>query len=364
METKKILILSNHFITLYNFRRELISRLIERGHKVYISMPDDERNVFFVRQGCILIPTGMSRRGMNPVQDLSLLRQYKRIMRHVRPDIILSYTVKPNIYGTMASNGLHLRQVCNITGTGATFLKENFLAGTVRMLYRHSVKKAYKVFFQNTGDRDYFVEHGMVRDNWDMLPGSGVNLEQHRFTELPGDGSVGFIYIGRIMAVKGVQQFLDCAKAIRPKHPETRFYMAGFIEEERFRPIVDEYVKAGYVEYLGFRDDIDSWIEKCQCTVLPSLGGEGVPNVLIESAAGGRVCIASRINGSADAVDDGVTGYLYTPGRTDELVACVEKFLSLSHEQRAAMGLAGRRKVERKFDRKIVIDKYIREVEQ
>ena len=177
METKKILILSNHFITLYNFRRELISRLIERGHKVYISMPDDERNVFFVRQGCVLIHTGMSRRGMNPVQDLFLLRQYKRIMRHVRPDIILSYTVKPNIYGTMASNGLHLRQVCNITGTGATFLKENFLAGTVRMLYRHSIKKAYKVFFQNTGDRDYFVEHGMVRDNWDMLPGSGVNLE-------------------------------------------------------------------------------------------------------------------------------------------------------------------------------------------
>ena len=154
MESKKILILSNHFITLYNFRRELITRLISHGHKVYISMPEDERNEYFAQLGCEIIVTPMSRRGMNPAQDISLLHRYKRIMREVQPDIIFSYTIKPNIYGTMASNALHYKQVCNVTGTGATFLHENLLAKLVRVLYRHSMKYAYKVFFQNSGDRD------------------------------------------------------------------------------------------------------------------------------------------------------------------------------------------------------------------
>ena len=245
MESKKILILSNHFITLYNFRRELIARLISHGHKVYISMPEDERNGYFAQLGCEIIVTPMSRRGMNPVQDISLLHRYKRIMREVQPDIIFSYTIKPNIYGTMASNALHYKQVCNVTGTGATFLHENLLAKLVRVLYRHSMKYAYKVFFQNSGDRDYFIRHHMVRDNWDMLPGSGVNLEQHAFSPMPEGGTVGFIYIGRVMAVKGVEQFMDCARAIRREHPETRFYMAGFIEEERYKALVDEYVQDG-----------------------------------------------------------------------------------------------------------------------
>ena len=238
MESKKILILSNHFITLYNFRRELIARLISHGHKVYISMPEDERNEYFAQLGCEIIVTPMSRRGMNPAQDIALLHRYKRIMREVQPDIIFSYTIKPNIYGTMASNALHYKQVCNVTGTGATFLHENLLAKLVRVLYRHSMKYAYKVFFQNSGDRDYFIRHHMVRDNWDMLPGSGVNLEQHAFSPMPEGGTVGFIYIGRVMAVKGVEQFMDCARAIRREHPETRFYMAGFIEEERYKAVI------------------------------------------------------------------------------------------------------------------------------
>lgn len=364
MESKKILILSNHFITLYNFRRELIARLVSRGHKVYISMPEDERNEYFAQLGCEIIVTPMSRRGMNPAQDISLLHRYKRIMREVQPNIIFSYTIKPNIYGSMASNALHYKQVCNVTGTGATFLHENLLAKLVRVLYRRSMRYAYKVFFQNSGDRDYFARHRMVRDNWDMLPGSGVNLEQHAFSPMPEGDTVGFIYIGRVMAVKGVEQFMDCARAIRREHPETRFYMAGFIEEERYKALVDEYVQDGSIEYLGFRDDIDDWIGKCCCTVLPSLGGEGVPNVLLESAASGRTCIATRIPGSVDTIDDGVTGFIYTPGSTEELISCVKKFLALSPNERAAMGRAGRAKMEKEFDREIVIDKYIREVEQ
>lgn len=361
-ENKRILILSNHFITLYSFRRELIAQLRERGHEVVISMPADEKNEYFEKLGCRVIETKMARRGMNPAQDIGLMLRYREIMREVKPDVIFSYTIKPNIYGTMASNALGYRQVCNITG-GTMFMKENLVSRVIRVLYRMSIRRAYKVFFQNTSDRDYYRAHGLVRDNWEMLPGSGVNLEQHALCPMPEDGTLRFIFIGRLMEAKGIDQYLECARRIRSRHPNTRFYVAGFIEEEKYKALVDGYAADGSVEYLGFQENIDEWIRSCSCTVLPSLGGEGVPNALLESAATGRPCIASDIPGSRDAVDDGVTGYLFTPGSTEKLVDCVEKFLALSGAEREKMGLAGRAKVEREFDRAIVIEKYIREAE-
>ena len=329
-ETKTVLFLSNHFITLYNFRRELVARLLERGHRVVLSMPAMEQNVYFKDLGCEIIETPMSRRGMDPLEDLRLLRQYRRIMRAVDPDVIFSHTIKPNI----------------------------------RELYRISIRKCSKVFFQNTGDRDYFIRHGMVKDNWDMLPGSGVNLEQHALAPMPDDGEIRFLYIGRIMAVKGIDQYLQCAKAIRARHPDTRFYLAGFIEEAALEPVMKEYTEAGIVEYLGFRDDIDDWIRHCHCTVLPSLGGEGVPNVLLESAAAGRACIASNINGSREVIEDGVTGYLYPVGDTEALIDRVERFLALSSAERQAMGLRGHEKAAREFDREKVIARYVEEAEK
>ena len=362
-ESKKILFLSNHYITLFFFRKELIKRLCERGHQVYLSMPYDERQSFFEDMGAKIILTPMSRRGMNPVEDIKLIGNYRRIIKELDPDIIFSYTIKPNIYGTLVTNRLGYRQVCNVTGTGATFLKESALAKLSRLLYRLSMKKAYKVFFQNSGDRDYFIRHKMIGNNYEMLPGSGVNLEQHRFCPMPDTDEIRFIYIGRVMAVKGVQQYLDAAKAIHEKYPQARFYIAGFIEEERFKPIVDEYHEKGIVNYLGFRKDIDDWIEHCHCTVLASLGGEGVPNVLLESAATGRVCISSDINGSRDVVDEGQTGFLFTPGSSEELIEKLERFIALSPEEREAMGRRGREKMEKEFDREIVIGKYIQEAE-
>jgi len=362
-ESKKILFLSNHFITLFFFRKELIKRLIDRGHQVYLSMPADERQSFFEDMGAKLIITPMTRRGMNPVEDLGLIANYRRIIKELKPDIIFSYTIKPNIYGTMVTNALGYKQVCNVTGTGATFLKESALAKLSRLLYRVSMKKAYKVFFQNSGDRDYFISHKIIGDNYEMLPGSGVNLEQHRLCPMPDTDELRFIYIGRVMAVKGVQQYLDAAKAIHEKYPNTRFYIAGFIEEDSFRPIVDDYHERGIVEYLGFRKDIDDWIEHCHCTVLPSLGGEGVPNVLLESAATGRVCIASDINGSREVVEEAVTGFMFRPGDSASLVEKLERFIAMSPQEREAMGQRGREKMEKEFDREIVIAKYIEEAE-
>ena len=359
---KRILILSNHFITLYNFRKELIKRLNDEGHEVYISMPKSDDNKFFKEMGCKIIETPVDRRGINPVRDISLIMTYIRIMKEVKPDIVFSYTIKPNIYGSIASNITKNKQVNNITGTGGTFLKRNVISEIAKLLYKISIKKSYKVFFQNSGDKDLFVANNMVRDNYSMLPGSGVNLEQFLVSGLPSEEEVNFIFMGRVMELKGIDQYLETAKVVKEDYPNTNFYIAGFIEEEKYKPIIDEYDSKGIIKYIGFQKEIKSWIEKCHCTVLPSHGGEGVPNVLLESAAIGRVCIASTISGSKDVIDDGETGYLFETGNAEDLTDTVKKFLELSFEDKVRMGLAGRAKVEREFDRQLVIDKYLSEV--
>lgn len=360
---KKVLFLANHFITLYRFRDELIQRLVSNGYKVYLSLPEAKENKYFADMGCKIIPTDIDRRGVNPLKDIKLICDYRRIISKVNPDIILSYTIKPNIYGACVSGKLGYRQICNITGTGGMFLKKSFVSMIATFLYRYSLKKSYKVFFQNCGDRDLFVKRKMVGGNWDILPGSGVNLQRYKYLPLPETDKLKFIYIGRIMNIKGIDEYLECANRIKHLYPNTVFYIAGWIEEKNYMDTIREYSKEGIVKYLGFRKDIDELIQKCHCTILTSHGGEGVPNVLLESAACGRVCITSRVDGAKDVVDDGKTGYMFEAGNSDELVECVEKFITLDRKKRNEMGLAGRRKVESEFSRDIVTEKYLSEIE-
>lgn len=360
---KRILFLANHFITLYAFRKELIQRLIKEGHEVYLSLPEDSDNKYFEELGCHIVITEIDRRGVNPVNDIKLIAFYKKMIKQINPDIIFSYTIKPNIYGTFVTNGKY-KQVCNITGTGATFLEDTKVAKICKMLYRKSVKKCYKVFFQNTGDRDFFIENGMIGENYEMLPGSGCNLEEHPYTAMPDDGVVRFLFIGRVMKLKGIDEYLKAAERIKKKYPNTEFIIAGWNEEEKYQKIVAEYQEKGYVNYIGFRDDINDWIAKCNCTVLPSHGGEGVPNVLLESAAMGRICIGSNIPGTANVIDDGNTGYLFETGSVDELVNAMEKVISMSSSNRSAMGLAGHESIKAEFDREIVVNRYVDEVEK
>lgn len=362
MQKKRVLFLSNHFITLYSFRKEIINEMVKQGYELYLSLPEDEDNKYFENLGCKIILTKIDRRGVNPLKDLQLIWFYKKMISEVDPDIILSYTIKPNIYGTIASNGKY-KQICNITGTGATFLKPSLVSSICKFLYKISIKKCYKVFFQNTGDRDFFIKEGLVKDNYAMLPGSGCNLVQHAFKPLPDCDEIRFLFIGRVMKLKGIDQYLQAAEIISKKYPNAKFYIAGWNEQPEYMKLVEDAQNAGYVEYIGFRKDIDQWIEKCHCTILPSHGGEGVPNVLLESAATGRICIGSKINGTKDVIEDGKTGFLFNTGDGEDLARQIEKFINLSAEEKSAMGKAGRDKVEREFDRQIVVAKYVEEVE-
>lgn len=359
---KRVLLLSNHFITLFAFRKELVAELVKQGYEVYLSLPEAEDNDYFVKQGCKIINTPIDRRGVNPINDLKLLSFYKKIIPEIDPVIVLSFTIKPNIYGTMATNKIGYKQICNITGTGATFLKKSFVSEISKILYRLSVKKSYKVYFQNESNRDFFIENKMIGNNYELIPGSGCNLEEHQYSAMPADDEVRFIYIGRVMQVKGIDDYLKAADKIKKKHKNVVFYIAGFNEEKEYQKLVCEYEKNDIVKYLGFRKDINDWIKRCHCTILPSYGGEGVPNVLLESAAMGRACIGSNIPGTNDVIDDGINGYLYRVRSVDDLVDKIEKFLALSHTEKDNMGKAGRDRMDHLFDRKIVVNKYLEEV--
>ncbi len=368
---KKILFLATHFISLYSTRRELIEELVDQGYEVYLSLPESDENKFFTNLGCKIVPIKVDRRGTNPFKDIFVILNYFKTIRKVKPDIILSYEIKPNVYGGLVNRFLKnpktkkkYVQVCNITGTGATFLEDDMLSKFCKFLYKISVKHTSLVYFQNPCDQEFFVKNKMVKDNYDLLPGSGVNLRQFSLRELPKDEEVGFIFIARVMKLKGIDEYLEAAQKVKAKYPNANFYIAGWNEEEKYMKIVDEYENQGVVNYLGFRSDIVDCIAKCHCTVLPSHGGEGVPNVLMESAAMGRACIGSKIAGTIDVIEDKKTGYLFDAKNSDELASAIEKYLNLSYEEKVKMGLLGRERMEKVFDRNIVIDKYIKTIEK
>ncbi|WP_211274497.1 glycosyltransferase family 4 protein [Paenibacillus oryzae] len=361
----KIMILSNHFITLYNFRRELIKRLIEEGNEVIISMPNFIENKYFIEMGCKIYNTDVDRRGINPIKDAYQLIRYLVLIKKINPDIILSYTIKPNIYGGIASRITRKKQISNITGTGATFLSDNFINKIAKIMYKFSLKNSYKVLFQNNGDKDFFISQKIVKDNYRVIPGSGVNLSDYQLTPLPSiENEINFIFIGRVMKIKGIEEYLNCALNLKKTYPKANFYIAGFIEESQYSQIINDYHVKGIVQYIGFQKNIKQWIEKCHCTILPSHGGEGVPNALLESAAMGRICVASNIHGSREVIDDNKTGFLFEARNADDLFKKIQMLIELDSSSLAAMGRLAREKMEQQFDRQIIINTYLNEIDE
>ncbi|MBE6070105.1 MAG: glycosyltransferase family 4 protein [Clostridium lundense] len=358
---KRVLFLANHFITLHAFREELILRLLQEGHEVWLSLPDSPDNQHYLDLGCKVIPTPIDRRGVNPIKDLKLLLAYRRIVGEVRPDIVFSYTVKPNIYGTMVTNGKY-RQICNITGVGTALINPGFIRTICIILYRISVKNCYKSFFQNTDDRDLLLHLGLVGDNYAVLPGSGVNLDRYRAQPYPKESrSLIFTTVGRIMKNKGVDELLAAARTIKGRYPEVRFRMIGFFDGE-YESIIKKAEQEGIIEYLGQQEDMRPFYAESHAIIHPSYR-EGMSNVLLEAAATARPVLASNITGCRETFDEGVSGLGFEPKNVDDLVSAIERFIALPYEQKAAMGRAGREKMEPEFSREIVVAAYLKEIE-
>ena len=369
----KVIIALNSSWNLLNFRSGLIRALVAEGYEVVAVAPDDAYSARLSELGCRFVPLPMDNQGTHPLRDLLLTFRFWRLLRRERPDVLLAYTVKPNIYGSLAAGQLGIPVVNNIAGLGAVFIKGGWLARLVRGLYRLALRRSAKVFFQNGDDRALFIDAGLVKpEQTDLLPGSGIDLTRFSANEkssMLSAKDVGrpfrFLLIARMLRDKGVVEYVAAAKQIRARWPNVECGLLGFLDVQNPAAISTEemnaWVAEGDVRYLGVSDDVRQEIAQADCIVLPSYR-EGTPRTLLEAAAMAKPIITTDAVGCREVVDDGVNGYLCQVRDADDLAAKMHAMLGLSVAERAAMGQAGRKKMELQFDEKIVIDKYLQVV--
>lgn len=358
---EKILILANSANGLYNFRAELIERLIKEKYKVYFSVPQDKDHIKvknIVELGAQYIYTHIDRRGMNPLEDLKLIKKYNAIMNDLEPDIVLTYTIKPNLYGTNVAYKNNIPVIMNITGLGSSLVSGK-LKNMIKYFYKYSTKKAYKIFFQNESNLSFFIKNNMINEeNTILIPGSGVNISKFKPIKKEANYKIKMLYIGRIMKEKGIDEYLEVAKKIGKEYENIEFDLVGTIEDNKYEEILKENEK---INYLGVSNDVRKEISEADCIINPSYH-EGMSNVLLEAAAMGKPLIASNIPGCKEIVDDGYNGYLFNVGSKENLYENVLKFINISEEKKHIMGENSRKKIEKEFDRNIVIESYIKEI--
>lgn len=356
----KILIITNHSYMLWQFRRELIAALLEQ-HEVVISTPFVGHEEDFTQMGCQCIETEVDRRGINPLTDLALCRRYARLLGEQRPDLVLTYSIKPNIYAGFLCRLRRIPYCANVQGLGTAFQRRG-LAQMVTALYRLALKGARTVFFENEGNAALFREKGILpAQRQTVLPGAGVNLEFYPYRPYTEDGCLHFLFVGRIMKEKGVDELFAAARQMKAAHGhEVVFDVVGFFEEA-YRETVEELCAEGIIAFHGFQADPRPYYAAAHCVVLPSYH-EGMSNVLLEAAATGRAVITSDIPGCREAVEDGASGFLCPAGDGDGLYQALEGFAALPAEARAEMGRRGRRRMEAQFEKSRVVQVTVRAI--
>ena len=361
---KKILILANNDVGLYKFRKELIQKLINQGNEVYISLPQGELVQPLIDMGCIFIDTHLERRGTNPISDFKLIITYLSLLRNIKPDMVITYTIKPNIYGGMVSRIKKIPYAINITGLGTAFQKDSFLKCLIILLYKISCKKAKVVFFENEENQRIFIDNKIVsEENTCKLNGAGVNIEEYKFCEYPKqDGKINFLFIGRIMKEKGVDELFQTARMIRKEHSNVFFHVVGPLEEN-YKDIINELQKQDIIIYYGYQKDVKPFIKKAHCFILPSYH-EGVANTLLECGAMGRPLITTNISGCREAVLDGKTGYLVKPKDSKDLYDKVVQFISLNIKEKKRMGYKSSQYIRKKFNRIDVVNETIKRLRE
>lgn len=361
MMNKKVTVIANNDVGLYNFRKEVVERLLEEGNQVDIILPYGEKIDKLVEMGCVFHDVSVDRRGTNPIKDLGLLNNYRKLLKKIKPDVILTYTIKPNIYGGIVAQLLGIPYIPNITGLGSAVENPGFLQKFTLLLYKCALKKAQTVYFQNEANLSYLKEKGVISGKYKLLNGSGVNLSEFEIIPYPNCEKTEFVFIGRIMRDKGIEEYIHAAKEMKAKYEDVEFHICGFCEE-KYQDEIEDLNKNGIIQYHGMLSNVRTILERTHCTVLPSYH-EGMSNVLLESAASGRPVIASKINGCQETFEEGVSGYGVEVKSADSLIMALEKFHGLPFEEKQKMGLEGRKLMEAKFDREKIVMDYMMEIE-
>jgi glycosyltransferase involved in cell wall biosynthesis len=360
----RVAIVLNTSWNIYNFRRGLAQTLLNAGHQVIAIAPEDKYSSYLQEMGCEFYPVRLENKGSNPLKDLGYMYQLYKIYKKAKPDVILQFTIKPNIYGTLAALPLGKLVINNVCGLGTVFLRNNLTAKVAKVLYKLSFRFPRRVFFQNEDDLNLFLEQNLIREKiTDLLPGSGIPLDKFKPQgEFKRNSPFTFLVIARLLYDKGIREYIDSIKILQAKGIKARFQLLGYLDDSKNLGItqkqLNEWVNQGLVEYLGTTENVAELIAQADCVVLPSYR-EGTPRSLLEAAGMGKPIVTTNIAGCRQTVNDGENGFLCEVRNAQDLADKMEKIFYLSDNELIAMGQASRLKAEQEFDEQIVIQKYL-----
>ena len=371
--SKLIALLTNNDDDVYCFRKELIEEIIQQGYDMLISCPDGPKFELLKNLKFIHDKSDIDRRGTNPLADFALLRHYYKLFKQYRPAVVLTYTAKPNVYGSIAAHFLHIPVINNVTGFGSVLNMTGLKRRIIESLFKFAYTRSSCIMFQNSTNMKLAIDCGMVKGDYRLIPGSGVETDRFPLIEYPkgGNGREGepivFNYIGRILKDKGVNDYIEVASRIKEDYPNTEFNMLGFIEPteaELYEPLLESLTRKGTINYRGSQKDVRPFIARAHAIIHPSTYGEGMSNVLLENASSGRFLITTDNPGCKETVEDGVSGFIYKGGDVDALESSVRRFLEIPNRQREAMGRCGRERMKKEFSRSIVIKEYLNKINE
>lgn len=360
-EKKTILIVGTNMMNLYHHRLELIQRLLNDNFRVIVAAPKGGEEKNLIKLGCEFIHTPVDNRGTNIKNDFNLLKNLAKICDAEKPDVILTFYTKTNIYGGLIARYKKVPYIENICGLGTSLVSTGVLSKVMAYMYKQALKKSHIVFFQNKSNIDFLKNKKIYKGSHQLLPGSGVSLTRYQVIPYPEESHLEFLFASRIMKEKGIDEYLEAAREIKKKYPETVFNVVGPCEDS-YKEIIEKADNEGIIKYHGKLTDLHTIIGKSHCSVLPSYYPEGMANILLESAACGRPVITTQLPGCGETFEDGMTGLKVAPKDSQSLVDAIEKFMALSHEEKAKMGLQGRKKMEKEFDREIVTNQYLHQI--
>ncbi len=358
----KFLILTNHSYMLWRFRRELIEALLKKG-EVVISTPFVGHEQDLAELGCRCIETDFERRGVNPIAEFRLLQFYKKLLKQENPDLVLTYSIKPNVYGGIACRQLGIPYCVNVQGLGTAFQSEP-MASVATLLYRTALKEAGTVFFENDSNAEEFVNRWILpKEKITLLPGAGINLQEFQQRPWPTEeNGIRFLYLGRIMREKGIDELLEAAGRLKAEYPDlVSFDIVGFFDDEEYKTRIVDLAKCKGITFHGFQQEPRPYYAAAHCVVIPSWH-EGMSNVLLEAAATGRPIITSDIPGCREAVENGKTGFLVPKKNANALYQAMKRYCNLTTEERQQMGTESRIFVEQRFDRAFVVSRALEHI--
>ena len=361
---KHIILVGNTAWSMYNFRGNLMRFLIGEGFKVTVIAPSDSVFEEKIRQtGAQFVSVEMKAKSTNPYTDMMLYLKLRRTLRKLKPDFAFFYTIKPNIYGGMAAQRLGIPYIAVTTGLGYTFTVDNIVSKISRILYKISFKGARQVWFLNNDDKQDFLKYKLTTENKTFILNS-EGVDSVRFAMAPQPKDISFILIARMLWDKGVGVYVDSARILKKEYPHVRFKLLGFLNSENPQAINDvqmrQWVQEGTVDYLGVTQDVVPYLNTSTAIVLPSFYREGVPMTLLEGASTGRIVVTTDNTGCRETVDDGKTGFLCKVKDVQSLTECMRKIVLMTPEERTAMGLAARKKIETEFDEKLIFKHYLK----